>query len=638
MQRTLVALILVVLSCNGSIRYGLGQPGQPPVRINCGGNTFVDPSGNTWMADTDMGTFSAGTRTSFTRAAITNTDKVMIYRSERYSVDHSSPMTYNIPLANGLYDVHLHMAETYSGVINGGRRIFDVYMEESLVFKNLNVLESAAGEGNNATVLTQTDVEVSDSVLTIDFTHVIQNPKINAIEVIAAASETGEVPDDTGMTTGSGHRSIFINCGGTGNYTDSRGNEWMPDESFVNAGTRTYATLTSIKKTDDPTIYRSERYKPNSAGKMTYTIPVGNGEKLVSLHFAEIFGGAFNIGSRVFNVFIEGELVSNEMDIYLAAGQAGNTAYIHTTDVVVNDGDLSIDFIGITQNPKISGIEIHDVPPEPQPLFINAGTEQNYTDPEGNVWMSDEGYYNNGAKMYSTLSDVSNTNKAKIYQTERYASRLSYNIPLLNGLWDVKIHQAEIYRGAFSIGSRIFSVAVQGNITEERFDIFEAAGEGMKAFVLDYTDVVVSDGLLTLDFIGIKENAKVGAIEIRPAASILPSSATAPQTTSTTVREIKTTTTTTSTTPTTATTTPLKTTTTSTTTTPKPETTTTTSTSPSTTSSTTTTTTTTSTTTPIAQLELTNSRECSVGAPCGICEGKFIRGYRVRLYYDPYLT
>ena len=87
---------------------------------------------------------------------------------------------------------------------------------------------------------------------------------------------------------------------------------------------------------------------------MTYSIPVSNGvEYDVYLHFAEIYKGAFDDGKRIFDVFVEGDLVADDLDIYKEAG-GGNKAYIvSTTNLVVADGSLTIDFIGVKQNAKV---------------------------------------------------------------------------------------------------------------------------------------------------------------------------------------------------------------------------------------------------------------------------------------------
>jgi hypothetical protein len=82
---------------------------------------------------------------------------------------------------NGNYRVNLYFADTYTGTQKVGARVFDVLIEGSLRCDNLDIFAEAGG----FTALTKTaDVSVTDGVLNIEFRHVVENPKINAIEVL----------------------------------------------------------------------------------------------------------------------------------------------------------------------------------------------------------------------------------------------------------------------------------------------------------------------------------------------------------------------------------------------------------------------------------------------------------------------
>ena len=149
-------------------------------------------------------------------------------------------------------------------------------------------------------------------------------------------------------------------------------------------------------------------------------------------------------------------------------------------------------------------------------IFINAGSSSNYTDPDGIVWMTDKGLYNTG-RSYTTSDDISNTDKPTIYQSERWRSAMTYSVPVSNGVeYDVYLHFAEVYKGAFEVGSRIFNVYVESDLVAFNLDIYKEAGGGNKAYIVNTKNVVVNDGLLTIDLIGVKQNAKINAIEIRP--------------------------------------------------------------------------------------------------------------------------
>jgi hypothetical protein len=84
---------------------------------------------------------------------------------------------------NGKYTVKLHFAETYDGIGGVGNRVF-TFNVEGHEFKNFDVTAKAGGD-MKAYVET-VDVEVKDGALDISFTAQVENPQINAIEIIPA--------------------------------------------------------------------------------------------------------------------------------------------------------------------------------------------------------------------------------------------------------------------------------------------------------------------------------------------------------------------------------------------------------------------------------------------------------------------
>jgi hypothetical protein len=389
-------------------------------------------------------------------------------------------------------------------------------MEGAAVFKNVDIY-SEAGGGNKAYVKTST-VTVKDGALSIEFIHQIENPKLCALEIHPAVGAGPPLPQPTASppqptppsTLGQpDQQAIFINAGGP-SFVDTDGNTWVSDESY-HAG-KVYTTNSPITNTDKPVLYQTERSK----SQMEYSVALLNGSYDVRLHFAEIFSGAFREGARVFDVFMEGELMVGHLDIYKEAGNKGNKAYVvDIGDVAVNDGSLDIDFVRVKQSPKISGIEIRPV--AQQAIFINAGGED-FVDSNGNKWVSDESY--NVGKKYSTTRPISNTDPDKqvIYQSERFESEMTYNVALLNGSYQVQLHFAEIYDGAFREGARIFDIFIEGDLISEGFDIFKEAGsKGDTAYVMTMPGVAVKDGFLSIDFVGVKQKAKISAIEVHPA-------------------------------------------------------------------------------------------------------------------------
>jgi hypothetical protein len=149
---------------------------QQPIRINCGGGAYTDSNGQVWQADTGYNTGIASTNTATT----TGTSDPGLYRSNRYN-PNTAPMIYSVAVANGNYRVNLLFAENASGQQSVGARIFNVKLNNSLVLQNFDIF---AAVGSNAAVVESFNTTVSNGSMAIEFDKLIQNPKINAIEIL----------------------------------------------------------------------------------------------------------------------------------------------------------------------------------------------------------------------------------------------------------------------------------------------------------------------------------------------------------------------------------------------------------------------------------------------------------------------
>jgi hypothetical protein len=144
-----------------------------------------------------------------------------------------------------------------------------------------------------------------------------------------------------------------VNSGG-GAYTDVNGDAWSADFGY-NTGS-TYSSSNSISGTQDDSLYQSDRWDPSDAPELEYAFGVSDGSYEVRLHFAEVYSGTSGVGLRVFDVEIEDQLRINDLDIFAEVG--ANAALVKSIPVTVSDGQLEIRFLHVTQNPKISAIEV----------------------------------------------------------------------------------------------------------------------------------------------------------------------------------------------------------------------------------------------------------------------------------------
>ena len=131
---------------------------------------------------------------------------------------------------------------------------------------------------------------------------------------------------------------------------DAKGQLWSGDYGY-DVGF-TYGRNLYIANTDSPALYLTERW---ASDPLTYSFNVPAGTYNVTLKFAEIY--FYRGGLRSFNVVINGQQVLTNFDPGLAAG-GSYIAVDRTFSVPAVNGRISITFVPVLSNPKISAIEI----------------------------------------------------------------------------------------------------------------------------------------------------------------------------------------------------------------------------------------------------------------------------------------
>ena len=148
-----------------------------------------------------------------------------------------------------------------------------------------------------------------------------------------------------------------IKAGATSSYTDTNGNTWLADANYKNGLTESFPTR-AITGTNDPTLFRADRYGSSLTAVWSYNIPIPNGTYDVKLYFVELTKAA--IGQRVFSVDITDTALNpdiSNLDIYKEVG--ANAADVKTfTDVAIADSTLTLRPIAVTDLPEIAAIEI----------------------------------------------------------------------------------------------------------------------------------------------------------------------------------------------------------------------------------------------------------------------------------------
>ncbi|QYC41369.1 Bacillopeptidase F precursor [Nonomuraea coxensis DSM 45129] len=159
---------------------------------------------------------------------------------------------------------------------------------------------------------------------------------------------------------------VAVDVGGSKAATDAAGDAWTPDRryaqgshGYVATSSRTLSTTRTIAGTTDQALFRSAR-----EGMLEYRFDgVPAGTYTVELDFAEIKNT--QIGRRVFDVLVEGQLAIPALDLALESG--AYTAVARQYTVRVDDGQLNVRFATRVGSPVVNAIRISERPDRTAP-------------------------------------------------------------------------------------------------------------------------------------------------------------------------------------------------------------------------------------------------------------------------------
>ena len=306
-------------------------PPPQTLRINAGSYGYQTIDGRVFESDY----YHTGGAALGSYQDIAGTADDFLYQTER----NGAWFSYDLPTGNGACDVVLHFAETYYGSVvagGAGSRQFHVDVEGVRKLTNYDVFARAGGANRARQEVFR--VDVNDGTLNVNFLKgAAGNPALKAIEVLPAGS------------------ALAINAGGD-SFTTGAGKAFAADVYYAHGSTSGVAGGEVANTTNDA-LYRSAR----TGTVFSYGLPSGNGSFDVILHFNEnYFGyrGSGGVGSRKFNVDIEGVRRLTNYDIFAAAGGAMR-AVRQTLRVTVSDGTLNLYFsTGAAGLPSVSAIEV----------------------------------------------------------------------------------------------------------------------------------------------------------------------------------------------------------------------------------------------------------------------------------------
>lgn len=190
----------------------------------------------------------------------------------------------------------------------------------------------------------------------------------NRVEMVATVPEAGgeteqatvrflpSAEDSTGYariamlpaTNGAPSVVRAINCGGPA-YSSSTGIAYEADNLYSGGWVDAFPG-NAVANTADDLLYNFAR-----SGHTSYDIPVANGDYLVLLQFAETWWTVIN--QRVFDTFIEGSLMIDNLDLVSAAPGTW-VAYDRIFETTVSDGVLTISHTASINNALLNALVV----------------------------------------------------------------------------------------------------------------------------------------------------------------------------------------------------------------------------------------------------------------------------------------
>lgn len=215
-----------------------------------------------------------------------------------------------------------------------------------------------------------------------------------------------------------------------------------------------------IKGSQDPTLFKTYR-----EGQIEFSLPIDNGTYEVTFKFAE--PQDIPVGSRVFDVLAEAQIVLPAMDVRLARDGNHISSISRTvTDVEVNDGRLDISMEPVEGTPVLHGLVVR---------------KQAETTQQWQVVWQDEFDYEGAPDPLKWNYDIWPARKVND-EDQTYTDRLK-NARVENGKLIIEAHK-EDYLGAEYTSARLHNMG-KGDLLYGRVDVRAKlpAGQGSWAAI-----------------------------------------------------------------------------------------------------------------------------------------------------------
>ncbi len=303
------------------------------------GSEVIDNSGTRWTPDRFHNGGGEWPRDG-SYGFIRGTSRPFLFSNWR-----TGEFSYDVPLPQGSYELRMFFI-SQNHVGDEKLAGFNVLLNGNPLMTGFDVNISALGVDVADEQVFRDVTPDEDGFVRVRFSNQVSTATLNALEI---------VPGTPGRL-----RPIRIITQPT-SFVDHKGQRWRADDYYLN-GIRS-TERRKVSGTDDPELFAGERY-----GHFQYSIPVdARGRYTVVLHFAEFYfgpqlGASGGVGSRVFNVFCNGQTLLKDFDIFKEAGSLRVVTKSFQGIAPSAQGKIKLTFEPVANNATVSAIEIIEEP------------------------------------------------------------------------------------------------------------------------------------------------------------------------------------------------------------------------------------------------------------------------------------
>ncbi len=343
------------------------------VRIRCGAvGSYTASDGTIWQGDQ----YSTGGQLVYTGYPVSNTTDTTLYRYARQG--YYGDFSYNIPVANGAYQLTLKFAEIQYG--SPGQRVFNVAVNGTQVLTNFDIV---AQTGYWTAIDKQFPVTVSSGSVQIVVHGTVGLGILNAIQIAPLATPTLQLSTNSvtfsaiagGSNPAAQPVTINNTGGGTLNWTATKTQSWLTlsaasgtapsslglsistaglvaatytDTVTVNggsAGTQTVAVTLIVSAAPPPPLL--------SVGALSFNFSAaagGSNPASQNLSITNSGGGTLNWTATKTQSWLTLSAASGTAPatLGLSISTAGLAAATYTDTVTVNGGSAGTQLVGVT--------------------------------------------------------------------------------------------------------------------------------------------------------------------------------------------------------------------------------------------------------------------------------------------------